>query len=111
MHVEAAGDAGSVTVKYGPVYASSDDFLIKIVGRGGHASCPHLAINPVFVAAQVILAMNSLVNQGVGSHQMCVLTVTRCTGGTNNNIIPDDCVIEGTLRTQNNSLREDLCQR
>merc|ERR1711991_156210 len=111
MHVEAAGDAGSVTVKYGPVYASSDDFLITVRGRGGHASCPHLAVNPVFVAANVITVMNALVNQGVAASHQCVLTVTRCTGGSNNNIIPDDCVLEGTLRTQDNTLRDDLCER
>lgn len=111
MHVDAQGDVGSVTVKYGPTYASSDDFHVTIMGRGGHASAPHLVINPVFVAAQVILAMNSVVNQGVSSHHTCVLTVTRCQGGTNNNIIPDECVIEGTLRTQNNALRDELCER
>merc|ERR1711991_916372 len=99
MHVEAAG------------YASSDDFLITVRGRGGHASCPHLAVNPVFVAANVITAMNALVNQGVAASHQCVLTVTRCTGGSNNNIIPDDCVLEGTLRTQDNTLRDDLCER
>lgn len=111
MHVDAQGDVGGVTIKYGPTYASSDDFHITIMGRGGHASAPHLAINPVYVAAQVIVAMNNIVNQGVGAMHSCVLTVTRCVGGTSSNIIADECVIEGTLRTQHNGLRDELCER
>lgn len=111
FHVETARSAGYVAVREGPMYASCDDVKVVIHGRGGHAGCPHLAINPLFVGAQLVSNVNAWLSRSVSHLTPCVLTFCRFESGTTSNVIPETCVIEGTLRTHNAQLREELVER
>ena len=75
-------------------------------GRGGHASAPHLALDPVPVAAELILALQSAVTRRVDVFDPAVLTIAHIEGGTTNNIIPASVAFEGTIRTVSPATRE-----
>ena len=93
------GPAGSVQVAPGPIMASCDDFRITLRGRGGHGSAPHLAIDPVVMASSLVLRLQTIVARQVSPQATAVVTVGRIAAGTKTNIIPEQAVIEGTVRT------------
>ncbi|WP_151526801.1 amidohydrolase [Serinicoccus kebangsaanensis] len=93
------GAAGSVEVAPGPIMASCDDFRITLHGRGGHGSAPHTAIDPVVMAASLVLRLQTVVARQVSPQATAVLTVGRISAGTKTNIIPEHAVLEGTVRT------------
>ena len=68
-------------------------------GRGGHASAPHLALDPIPTAAELVLALQAAVTRTVDAFDPAVVTIARISGGTTNNIIPETVEIEGTIRT------------
>ncbi len=99
---------GTVGVHKGAVMASVDNFEIKVLGRGGHGAQPHQTLDPIFGAAQLILAAQSLVSRNTDPMESSVLTVGHVQGGRTYNVIPEDCLLRGTLRTHNESLRTKL---
>jgi len=111
LHVVTCIPVGTIGVKNGPFYAACDDLHVVVRGRGGHAGCPQIAINPVFVGANLVVMITGWLSRSVSPMSLCVLSITRLSGGTTSNIIPEFCEIEGTLRTHDETLREDLVQR
>ncbi|GAB4078476.1 M20 metallopeptidase family protein [Nostocoides australiense] len=100
LHVAAAGERlGTWFGRPGPLMAAADEAVIRIVGEGGHGSQPHLAKDPVPVACEIVLAMQLMVTRQFNAMEPMVLTVGKIAGGTKDNIIPDDAVLELTLRT------------
>jgi hippurate hydrolase len=99
---------GSVGVHKGAVMASVDNFEINILGRGGHGAQPHQTLDPIFGAAQLILAAQSLVSRSTDPMEASVLTFGHVQGGRTYNVIPEDCLLRGTLRTHSESLRTKL---
>ncbi|AXH95386.1 amidohydrolase [Ornithinimicrobium avium] len=93
------GPSGSVQVAAGPIMASCDDFRITLHGRGGHASAPHQTIDPVVMAASLVMRLQTIVARRVDPTQTAVVTVGRISAGTKTNIIPALAEIEGTVRT------------
>lgn len=93
------GPAGSVQVASGPVMASCDDFRITLHGRGGHGSAPHQTIDPVVMAASLVMRLQTIVSRQVAPTSTAVVTVGRISAGTKTNIIPATAVLEGTVRT------------
>ncbi len=93
------GPAGSVQVAAGPIMASCDDFRITLRGRGGHGSAPHTAIDPVVMAASLVVRLQTIVSRQVSPRATAVVTVGRIAAGTKTNIIPETAVVEGTVRT------------
>ncbi|HBO54622.1 MAG TPA: amidohydrolase [Janibacter terrae] len=93
------GPAGSVQVAPGPIMASCDDFRITLHGKGGHGSAPHTAIDPVVMAASLVMRLQTVVARQVSPRATAVVTVGRIAAGTKTNIIPAHAVIEGTVRT------------
>ena len=93
------GPAGSVQVAAGPIMASCDDFRITLRGKGGHGSAPHTAIDPVVMAASLVLRLQTIVARQVAPRATAVVTVGRIQAGTKTNIIPSTAVLEGTVRT------------
>jgi len=85
--------------------ASADRIAATVRGRGGHASAPHLALDPITVAAELILALQTAVTRRVDVFDPAVITITRVTGGTTNNIIPESVELEGTIRTVSGKTR------
>ena len=102
---------GKVGVRAGPVFSSVDDIRILIKGRGGHAGLPHQTVDPVPVAAQVILGLQHLVSREVSPFQPAVVTIGMVQGGAAFNVIPDTVSMAGTLRTFDLALRDRLVQR
>lgn len=92
---------GHVVSKPGPVAAACDSFTIRITGKGGHAAFPHLTSDPVIAAATLVTSLQTIVARNVNPQSQAVLSVTRITGGTTNNIIPGEVELEGTIRTLN----------
>ena len=90
---------GTIGLMPGPVMASVDEFEITITGRGGHAAMPHLAIDPVLVAAHLITALQSLVSRRRNPFEEGVVSVTQVNAGHAFNVIPQEAVVRGTVRT------------
>jgi amidohydrolase len=99
LHISTRYPAGTVALRPGPLLASADRIVATVRGRGGHASAPHLALDPITVAAELILALQTAVTRRVDVFDPAVITITRVTGGTTNNIIPESVELEGTIRT------------
>ncbi|WP_122260728.1 amidohydrolase [Ornithinimicrobium cerasi] len=93
------GPAGSVQIAAGPIMASCDDFRITLHGKGGHGSSPHTAIDPVVMAASLVMRLQTVVSRQVSPRATAVVTVGRIAAGTKTNIIPAHAVVEGTVRT------------
>lgn len=78
--------------------ASSDHLLITVHGRGGHASEPHRALDPIPIACEIVQAMQMMVTRSIDVFDPTIVTVGRITAGTTNNVIPENAQIEGTVR-------------
>ena len=85
--------------------ASADRLVIDVTGKGGHASEPHRAVDPVPVACEMVQALQLMVTRSVDVFDPTVVTVGRITAGTTNNIIPETAEIEGTIRAVSEATR------
>ncbi len=90
--------------------ASTDNFVIIVRGRGGHASTPHMAAHPVPVACEIGLARQTLVTRSVNVFSPAVLTVGKIEAGTAANIIPETATLHGTIRTLSPATRATLVE-
>lgn len=100
IHVYAAEQPRGVWFgRPGPQMAATDEVLITVQGRGGHGSQPHQALDPVPVACEIVLALQTMVTRRFNAFDPIVFTVGRITSGTVNNVIPDTAEIHATLRT------------
>ena len=108
IHLRNDLAVGKVGVGSGPVYASSDEFRITVTGRGGHAARPHLTVDPVVAAAQIVTASQNIVSRQVDPLRGAVVTFGTVQGGTKPNIIPDRVEMQGTLRTFDERVRRQL---
>ena len=100
--------AGSIGVRKGAMLGASDSFRITVKGKGGHAAHPHKGIDPVVVSAYIITELQTIVSRRVAPVDSAVITVGRLTAGTVNNIIPNEAVMEGTVRTQDPETRKQV---
>jgi amidohydrolase len=105
LHISATVPAGEVHVRPGPLMAAADTLRVTVTGRGGHASAPHDALDPVPAAAAMVGALQTAVTRRFDAHHAVVLTVGRITAGTTNNVIPETAFLEGTLRTLSEAVR------
>jgi amidohydrolase len=99
---------GQVGVKSGALMAAPDTFYLTITGSGGHAAMPHRSVDPIVVAAQVITNLQHIVARNVDPLASAVVTIGRIAGGTTHNIIPGSVELEGTIRTFDPALREEI---
>jgi amidohydrolase len=99
LHIGTRYAAGTIALRAGPLLASGDRIVATVRGRGGHASAPHLALDPITVAAELILTLQTAVTRRVDVFDPAVVTISRVSGGTTNNIIPESVELEGTIRT------------
>ena len=98
LHITSNLPSGWVATRQGPVMASADQMLITVTGRGGHASQPHQALDPIPIACEIVQALQTMVTRTIDVFDPTVVTVGRITAGTTNNVIPETAVIEGTIR-------------
>jgi len=108
IHVSPNLQSGSMAIKPGPLLASADEFYIRVLGKGGHASAPHQAGDPIPVACEIVTALQTRLTRSVGVFQPAVLTVARIAAGTTTNVIPELAEIDGTLRTVSEDTRAHM---
>jgi hippurate hydrolase len=106
LHISPNMPAGVFASRTGPLLASADEFEIKVIGKGGHAAMPHEAIDPVPIAAEIVLALQTLVSRKVPVSDPAVLTVGKIEAGTTDNVIPETAILLGTVRTLDERIRK-----
>lgn len=106
---EVTGD--SIGIGKGAIMASMDRFFIKIVGKGAHGASPHQSIDPISIAAEVISALQRIVSRELAPTNTAVVSVTRIQGGFNQNIIPGEVELEGTVRALDEETRRFIALR
>jgi amidohydrolase len=111
LHVWSQLPTGQVSVPPGVVMASADMFTVTIRGRGGHGAQPHLTVDAVVIAAEVVMALQTLVSRETSPVAPVVITLGSLHGGTAANIVAGEVVIQGTLRTFDGELRARLLAR
>lgn len=99
LHVTTMFESGTIHHRPGAALASADEIHITVTGRGGHASAPHHALDPVPIAAEIILAIQVAVTRRFNALEPVVVTFGKVTAGTTNNVIPERAVLVGTMRT------------
>jgi hippurate hydrolase len=99
LHVTPNVPSGLIAGRVGPLLAAADRFVVTVKGKGGHASMPHNAVDPIPVACEIVMALHAMVTRRIEAFDPVVLTVGRIASGTTNNIIPETAEIEGTIRS------------
>lgn len=108
LHVDDEAYAGTAGVRPGPVMAAADAFRIVVRGQGGHGAYPHKGVDPILLAAQVVVALNHVVSRRVSPLDSGVISIGGIHGGTKSNIIPDQVEIKGTVRSFKPEVRDVL---
>jgi amidohydrolase len=105
QHVWATLEHGQVGLKEGALMASPDTFFMTIRGKGGHAAKPNETVDPIPIAAQVVMALQTIVSRTVDPIEPAVVSVTQFHAGTTYNVIPEEAKLVGTVRTFDKALR------
>ncbi|RWL77917.1 MAG: amidohydrolase [Mesorhizobium sp.] len=106
MHIHPGIDIGKFGIRPGAIMGSQDDFDIVVKGRGGHAASPHRTVDPVSIAAQIIVGLQTLVSRKTDPMESLVISVTKLKASESYNTIPDQVEISGTVRTLASGLRD-----
>lgn len=106
LHTSAVLPAGKVATTAGPAFASVDSVDITVHGVGGHGAYPHKTKDPVVLAAELVLAFQTIVSRETAPQDSAVVTVGSIHGGTQHNIIPDEVKLQLTLRSYKDSVRQ-----
>ena len=107
-HIDRHFPLGSIAVTEGPVNASTDSFSISISGTGGHAARPHETVDAVVVGSLMVMALQTIVSREVNPAHPSVVTVGRFDAGTASNVIAGQAQLEGSIRSQDQEVREYL---
>ncbi len=110
LHAWPGLPIGAIGVRAGPAMAATDTIDIVIHGSGTHAAVPHRGVDPILVAAHVIVALQSIVSRNLDPAQPAVITIARVESGTTYNVIPDRATLCGTLRTLSAGTRAQACE-
>ena len=108
LHITPNIPAGIVTAKAGPMMASADQFQLVVRGQGGHASMPHLAVDPMPVACEIVTAINAFITRRIDAFDPAIFTVTTMNAGTTFNVIGESVRMTGTMRAISEATRKKL---
>ncbi|MFC7612418.1 M20 family metallopeptidase [Actinokineospora soli] len=108
IHITSKEESGVLRCRPGPLMASANMFTITVTGRGGHASMPSDACDPVPAAAAMVGALQTVVTRRISVFEPAVLTIARISAGTTSNIIPETAEMQGTLRTLSEQSRKTM---
>jgi hippurate hydrolase len=111
MHNLPGVSAGHLVFREGATMASSDYATITLQGKGGHGAMPHLAQDPLVAASSIVMALQTIVSRNVDPQQMAVVTVGALNAGQANNVIPNEAVLEVSVRALDPQVRALLAQR
>lgn len=110
LHMDPEQPTGSIRLHDGACMASVDNFRITLFGQGGHAGYPHQALDPLFMMIPVLSAIHGITARRVSPLVPAVVSVCHVQGGTTNNVIPSEVMLEGTLRSYDAGVREHMIQ-
>ena len=99
IHIAPNAPAGMLSSKAGPLLASADVIKIEVHGRGGHASMPHQALDPIPIACEIVTALQTLVTRHIDAFDPVVVTIAQIEAGSTNNVIPETARMVGTIRS------------
>jgi amidohydrolase len=114
IHVTSFAPSGHIALKGGSLMASADKITIRVLGRGGHASAPHHALDPIPIACEIVQAFQTMITRKVDVFDPAVVTIGQIIAGTTNNVIPEHADIIGTMRAvseRTRSLVQDQLRR
>jgi amidohydrolase len=106
LHTNPNLEAGTIGYAPGAVLASSDSVTVRVIGQKVHAAWPHQGIDPIFVASEIVMGLQSIRSRRIDPVEPLVLTFGSIHGGNRHNIIADEVRLEGTLRTHSEAVRE-----
>ncbi len=104
-------EAGKIGIRKGKTMASMDSIFVRVIGKGGHGAQPHANIDPVVIAAHIILALQQIVSRMANPGDPTVLSFGKVIANGAINIIPDEVTLEGTFRAMNESWRDEAHRR
>ena len=110
LHVVNDQPTGTVVYTVGPAFAGSTSVNVTIKGRGGHGAAPHLTVDPIVLAAHVVVDLQTVVSREIDPLQPSVISVGSIHGGTKSNIIPDEVKLQMTLRAYRPDVRARLIE-
>src|SRR5258705_6302967 len=112
LHIESDVEVGTLQYKPGAFMASSDWFHIVVKGKGSHGSQPWRGIDPIQISAQIIEGLQTIVSRQTElTKAPVVITVGKINGGVRSNIIPEECVMDGTIRTLDKDMQKEVHER
>ena len=111
LHVQPYLDAGKVELKYGKLNASTDSISISLKGKAAHGAYPDNGIDAIVMAGSVITALQSIVSRNTSPLDSVVISLGKISGGIKDNIIADEVIITGTLRTLDDKTRKYTKER
>ena len=111
MHTHPGLAVGEFATRVGPIMGATDEFVITITARGGHAAYPHNAIDPIVVGAQLVGMLQTIASRNIDPMECVALTITQFNAGTALNIIPETATLAGTIRTLNHEVRAFAVKR
>lgn len=110
-HNTPRSKAGVLKTKVGCIHAGQEVFTIKIKGRGGHAAHPQMSIDPIYIGSLLVQAIQAIVSRFILPTDPVVISVTQFHGGNTHNIIPDEVMLNGTIRTVNSTTQKTVRQQ
>jgi hippurate hydrolase len=108
LHIMPNAPHGTIGSRPGTLLASADMLEISVEGRGGHASMPHDTRDPVPVACEIVLALQTMVTRRFNAHEAMVVTVTQLEAANAHNVIPEKATLKGTIRTLTPDRRQEV---
>ena len=108
IHVDSNSPLGIISSRPGAMAASSDELEITVHGKGGHASAPHVSVDPIAAAASITTGLYTMVTRDIDVFDPALVTVASIHGGTAGNIIPEIATMVGTIRTVSEATREKV---
>jgi amidohydrolase len=111
LHVHPTLTLGTVGACPGPATANVDGFVLTVKGEGGHGAYPHRGTDPVTLSARIILALQSLVSREIDVNHNAVISIGHIEGGAKSNVIPDEVLLEATVRSHDDETREALKEK
>lgn len=111
LHNSPDFPTGKMAIREGFFMASCDDFTLTIKGKGGHAALPERTIDPIVIGSAVVTQLQTIVSRAISSKDSAVITIGSFQAGATNNVIPDEAILKGTVRTSNEDVRQSIYQK
>lgn len=111
LHNHPGAPVGQILTRNGGIMAAADTATVTIKGKGGHASRPHLTVDPIMVACQIVVSLQSVVSRSIDPTKAAVITVGTIKAGTVSNVIPDSATFAMTVRSFEPEVRTRLEDR